>query len=117
MLFDKLFNEIDFDDIKELKTRQIPESDVLDYKREKIADNSLIKHVCAFSNTNGGYIIYGISELKKGGPPKEIIGIDSGLDVERLERILTTNIHPRLMIRTKKISNEDGSKVVLLINY
>jgi predicted HTH transcriptional regulator len=47
-------------------------------------DDSLVKHVTAFANSNGGYMIFGVEGTGKGGFPKAILGIDS----EEVKRVL-----------------------------
>jgi predicted HTH transcriptional regulator len=114
MLFDKLLSEVTYDDIQELSHEKIDESLILDYKQE-LNDTSIIKQVTAFSNTNGGYLVYGIAETGKGGHPDSINGIDKGTNTERLEQIILSNIVPRVSVRMKKIPIPDTDRIILLI--
>jgi hypothetical protein len=74
----------------------------------------LIRDVSAFANAEGGLIIYGIKE-KRGGYPKEV---DDGTDLnttnlDRIEQILTTNIHPRiegLFIKPVELKSKGAGK-------
>lgn len=112
----KNISEILYADIKFLLENKIDESDVLDYKREMIKDQDLVKHVCAFANTRGGHIIFGVKESGKGGYPIEIKGLDkSDLNKERLEQILLSHIVPRLDVKIKSIEIPDSGNSILLI--
>ena len=115
-MIQKNISDISYLDIKLLLENKIDESDVLDYKLEMVKDQDLVKHVCAFANTRGGHIIFGVKESGKGGCPVEIIGLDkSELNKERLEQILLSNIVPRLDVRIKSIEIPNSEKSILLI--
>ncbi len=114
MLFDKLLSDVTYDDIQELSHEKIDESLILDYKQE-LNDTSIIKQVTAFSNTNGGYLVYGIAETGKGGHPESIKGIDRDTNTERLEQIILSNIVPRVSVRMKKIPIPDTDSIILLV--
>lgn len=114
MVFTKPLSEIKFDDIKALQQNKIHESDLLDYKIGLIKDDLVIKHVTAFANTRGGFIIFGVDENK--GIPTAIPGIDSReINVERTEQILLSNISPRLQVKIKEIPHEDSGRSILII--
>ena len=115
-MIQKNISDILFADIEFLLENKIDESDVLDYKIEMIKDQDLVKHVCAFANTRGGHIIFGVKESGKGGYPTEINGLDtSDLNKERLEQILLSHIVPRLDVKIKSIEIPDSEKSILLI--
>jgi len=84
LVFVKPLFEIKLDDITALQQNKIHESDILDYKTGMLDDDSLVKHVTAFANSNGGYMIFGVEGTGKGGFPKAILGIDS----EEVKRVL-----------------------------
>lgn len=108
--------DISYADIKSLLENKIDESDVLDYKQEMIKDQDLIKHVCAFANTRGGHIIFGIKESGKGGYPIEITGLDmSDFNKERLEQIILSRTVPRLDVKIKSIQLPNSERSVLLV--
>lgn len=75
---------------------------------------NLIRDVAAMANAEGGIIIYGIKE-KSGGYPKEV---DNGIELrvtnaDRIEQILTTNIHPRIegvFIRPIELKSKGAGK-------
>jgi hypothetical protein len=116
MVFTKSMENLTFDDIQRLKDNQIHESDILDYKKDLIDDDSLIKHVSSFANTSGGYIIFGVEEIGKGGYPKAVPGLQSGVvNKERLEQIILSNVHPRLFIRLREIPHAETNKSILVV--
>ena len=81
-----------------------------------IDDQKLVKHVCAFANTRGGHIIFGIKESGKGGCPVEVEGLDmSELNKERLEQIILSNVVPRLDVKIKLLPKPNTEKSILLI--
>jgi predicted HTH transcriptional regulator len=114
-MFDKPLSDVTFDDIQELSDEQIEESMILDYKQE-LNDYSIIKQVTAFSNTKGGYLVYGIAETGKGGHPQYLNGIESDFNKERLEQIILGNIIPRVSVQIKKIPIPDTGRVILLVH-
>ena len=112
----KNISDITYADIKFLLDYKIDENDVLDYKEEMIDDQKLVKHVCAFANTRGGHIIFGVKESGKGGCPVEVEGLDmSELNKERLEQIILSNVVPRLDVKIKLLPKPNTEKSILLI--
>ncbi len=99
-MFDKPLDKLTFEDIKKLKDDKIPESKILDYKREKIEKKDLLKHVCGFANANGGFLIFGIEEDDSKPPiPKKLAGLNKkDFNIERIEQIINGNLDPRLTI-------------------
>lgn len=107
-------DDLEYDYIVSLKDDKIPESDVLDYKKIIPEDKELTKHVSAFANTHGGHIIFGIEESGGGGYPIAINGISEKINKERNERIILSNIFPRLQIKQKIVENEKGNPFLIL---
>ena len=116
-MFSKPISELSYDDIERLKEDRIEESDIIDYKEfvpEK--DESLIKHVCAFANTRGGYLVFGVTEEGDGGCPTEINGIEnSSINREKIENKILAYITPRLHVGIKTIQIPKSKKSILVI--
>jgi hypothetical protein len=87
-------------DIELFVSRKIEESLNLEYKDIKAYENfnELSKDVSAFANSEGGLLILGVGQEKKGQKifPTEITWGDESLSKERLENSLTGKIHPRI---------------------
>lgn len=116
MVFLKPLEKLNFTDIERLKSSKISESQILDYKKQLLGDNKLLKQVSAFANTQGGFLIFGVEETGKGGYPKEILGIDkSQLNKERMEQIILGNIQPRLNVKIQVVEHQDPSKAIVVI--
>ncbi len=114
--------ELTQDDLNKFLSHSIEESLHLDYK--SIAfwhdPNKLSQHVCAFANAEGGLIILGISETKRGRGPKIYPGsIEWGeeeLTRERLESMLIDRISPPIEgLRIHPLRNKKG-RVIFLID-
>ena len=117
MLFNKPFLNLKYSDIEDLKTKGIDESLILDYKDMRVDDKNVVKEVTAFSNTGGGYLIYGVKETKGGGAPESIDGIDDGINLERLEQLINGNVRPRINVLIKKIEIPHlDEKIILIIH-
>lgn len=118
-MFNKPLNELTFDDIKKLKDDKIPESKVLDYKREEIEKKALMKHVCGFANANGGFLIFGIEEDDSKPPiPKKLIGLNrKNFNIEQIEQIINGNLDPRLTIEISPpiYKSDKSSKFFIVI--
>jgi predicted HTH transcriptional regulator len=102
-------------------TNEVPESLRLDYKAPKALfdENELCKDVSSFLNSQGGTLIYGMHEDKRNPPrPISIEGITgSTMNRERIDQILTTNIHPRFdpkEYHIEVVQLADGSNVFVV---
>lgn len=116
MVFLKPLEKVNFEDIERLKTNEICESQILDYKEQMLDDNKLLKHVSAFANTQGGFLVFGIKETGKGGYPEEILGIDKNqINKEQIEQVLLGNIQPRLNVKIQLVEHEDPTKAVVIL--
>ena len=115
-MINKSIEDISYPDIQSLLDNKIDESDVLDYKTEMITNEKLARHVCAFANTRGGDIVFGVKESGKGGHPTKIPGLDPpNLDKESIEQIILSNIVPRLDVKIRILKIPDSTRSVLLI--
>ena len=93
------------EDIQSLIQNRIEESITLEYKQELDKDNKEIaKDISAFSNTDGGTLIYGIKSQDK--IPTGINWLaGSGIE-ERIQNVVMTTIQPKL----------EGTQVIRLPN-
>ncbi len=107
-------------DIQKLHQQQVPESLILDYKRDSYggADEDkrkFLKDVAGMANANGGHIVIGINAPNS--IPTELLGIqNAGREIERLVSIGRTSIEPRLYgFEASEITTAGASYVVLFI--
>jgi hypothetical protein len=125
-LLGKRTSQIIADDIERLIVNQIKENKSLDYKRELKLDDKdkreFLFDIASFYNTDGGYLIYGIEELKdkegkNTGIPKKILGIPIENEdklFQKIEDITRTNTEPSICsLELKCITIQD--KIVLII--
>ena len=108
-IFGKKIDDLQRSDINRLLENGIPESRQLDYKRKlSIANSSekkeFLADISAFNNTNGGIIIFGITEKKdqhnnNTGIPDQITPI-TGLNEDKLkqqiEQLVQDGLSPSL---------------------
>jgi hypothetical protein len=117
------------EDIRRLVDSKRSESSELDYKQElpgnKDEDRKeFLADVSAFANSQGGLLVYGISEErdvngKCTGLPKEVAGlagINPELERSRLENMIADGISPRIVgMKVRFIREVEPGKGVLLV--
>lgn len=75
---------------------QVEESLTLDFKRAGKND-SAIETICAFANTEGGWVVLGVEDPKKAEGRDRLYGIEENPEaVDGLRRLLSTRIQPVL---------------------
>ncbi len=126
-LFGKSVKDFTAEDIQRLKNNEIPETKILEYKRELKIDTDKDKKeflydIASFANTEGGIIIFGIEEKKddKGqntGIPSEIIGIENqNIDklYQKIEDFTRDGIEPQLAFSAIKNIDVEGKTILIL---
>jgi hypothetical protein len=118
------FANVDISDIQELITNAVAENKTLEYKQElKIAlvptsdkeKHEFLADVSAFVNTEGGDIIYGVSE--KDSIPKDIIGIEiTKIDElsRKIDNLIRDGLQPRITHQIKTLPMSENRYVLLL---
>jgi hypothetical protein len=124
-MFNKKIEEITYDDIMELINLQIPEDKQLEYKCELNLNNDrnklkLLKEIIAFANTQGGYIVVGISDNKENVKQYAAVGfkIDESEDVfkQKLQNIIEMSTEPQLKnVESRLIKDNTGNLQFLII--
>ena len=87
------------------------------HKSDRGCDERLEKSTCAFANTEGGYLLFGIKDDRSLSYKDRIVGIDSNRDFPREFGDKINNIEPHLYytFRNPAISIPDTSNVIHVI--
>ncbi len=117
--------QIPFSEIQRLFDEQVTEGYEVEYKQTvTFKDNEdvreLLDDLVSFANTNGGWLLIGISEANEGkkvGYPVEIV--DHKLDFQdfkdRVERSVADNVKPRLpLLRFHNISCPESKSIIAI---
>lgn len=121
-VFGKDLCEVNVEDLMMLIKEGISEDKELDFKRDLKVDTDndkkeLAKDVCAFANSSGGIILFGIDE-DSDAKASELTGVDIESEdelVRRIQQILNARISPRIPgIRFRKIDLENGKSVFVV---
>ena len=109
-------------DIQSLLSNRVPESEILDYKRDCYGNSDankreLLKDVSSFANTRGGHIIIGIDEEE--GVPTEIVGIDVGVnldaEIQRIVQVINSGFDPAFTsVQCRTIVSNEGARCLVL---
>jgi len=126
MIVGKNYRNIEFEDIERLVSNKIQENRTLDYKKDINLEKGeerkdFLYDISSFVNSEGGVIIFGISEQKdeKGnntGIPEEICGIEDNLDkiTLKIEDLIKTSIEPNISNIIIKPLQKNGKKVLFI---
>ncbi|UQY87985.1 ATP-binding protein [Stenotrophomonas rhizophila] len=97
------------------------ESTHLDFKREQPSKKEdgrreLLKDVCAFANTEGGRIIYGVDEDDERCASRIVPITDEAVDAaqRRLDQAIADGIHPRLVGHSVTALTVDGGYILVI---
>lgn len=116
MYFSNLEN-ITIINIDTLVENNIVENKYLEYKKELGNRDSFLAEVCAFANTSGGDLIYGIEEDSE-GYPVSVIGLEiDSLDqqIQKINNWVNSGIEPRIPNIETKYLELSNNRYVLII--
>lgn len=116
----KRIEDFTIDYIQQLVTEQVAESKNLDYKRElplKTEESKInfLKDITAFANTDGGFIIYGVSESK--GIPGHINGLtitNPDEEKRRLHSWIEHHLEPRVNVNIVTLAYIENKHILVL---
>lgn len=124
----KSIDDINISDIQVLIENEVSERRTLDYKQQLPKDDkdgtkTFLADICAFANTIGGDLIYGIKEKrdeqgKTTGIPEEIYQLeDINFDefLKKYEDKIQAGIEPRIQgIRFRQIHSSDNKYILII---
>jgi len=115
-----LFNSLNqFEDIENLISNKIRESETLEYKssNKKFSDkdkNEIAKDVSAMANSSGGVIIYGVETDKEDRTvPTKISGVHPN-NIESFDRVVNSQIKKEIRGIQKKIINKNSTNAMII---
>ena len=122
MFFTKPTSELAYEDVEDLTSSSEPESIMLDYKkmvsgsgREKA---ELAKDICAFANSQGGYLVLGVEE-KRGKPVHPPCGTERMLERQKaeewIEQVINSNIAQRVNTDIKVITIPKSDELCIIV--
>jgi hypothetical protein len=120
-IFTKSLEDLNEKDLLRLIDSEFNEGKTIDYKRNLQLGNpkdkiEFLADVSSFANSNGGNLIYGITE--KAGKPIELLGMDSENPdslILTLENLIRDKVRPRIIgvhIRSISLKNKKMALVV-----
>lgn len=122
-MFQKPVSELTYEDIEVLTSSGEPESIILDYKKMVSGlehdKAELAKDVCAFANSQGGYLVIGVEE-RRGKPVHPPCGTGRMLERQKVEewteQVINSNIAQRVITNIKVISIPHSDLCILVIH-
>jgi len=78
-----------------------------EFKKDEVNSNGLVKEICAFANTFGGYIFIGVDDNKN------ITGSPSWTE-EKINNIIYNNISPTPSFDIKKFVSDDSKQIFVI---
>lgn len=100
-------------EIEALVQNRVPESEVLDFKREFGSNAELAKDVAAMT-LNGGVLIYGIDEDQAGNVAAKITKVHLA-KVDNVHQIVNSRISPVPYIEVVPITEKDGDEQGVIV--
>lgn len=120
-MLDKPLDSIREADLQQLIDNATPEKRHLEYKRELPTDaaDSKIKflaQISSLANTDGGDLLFGVTEDREKGIPKELSGVEMAnpdQEIRRLDQIVQSGISPRIIAHFSPIKLGNGKYVIV----
>ena len=123
MFLTKPTSELTYEDIETLTSPGEPESIMLDYKKMISGSErdkaELAKDICAFANSQGGYLVIGVEE-NHGKPVHPPCGTERMIERQKveewIEQITNSNIAQRVLTDIKVISIPNSDLCIIVVH-
>lgn len=123
MLLTKPVSELTYEHIEALTSLGEPESIMLDYKKMISGSEhdkaELAKDICAFANSQGGYLVIGVEE-KNGKPLHPPCGTERMLERQQvkewIEQVANSNIAQRVPMEIKEIIIPNSDSCIIVVH-
>lgn len=104
----KDLSKLKFSDVQKfLNDFDVEEDFFIEFKSDMIVNKDLVKEICAFSNTFGGYIFLGVED------DKSITGCTSWTE-ERINTVIRDSISPIPVFDIKKVTKNNNIKIYVI---
>lgn len=114
-------NQIQEQHILELIAARVPETSIIEYKRETYGsalrdDLEFLADVSSLANTSGGDLIIGIAATQ--GIPEALAPFtgDSDAEINRLESRARAGLQPRISLESRAVPVNGGHVIILRVN-
>ena len=107
LINNKDLSKLTYRDVKKfLDNYDEDESFFIEFKNNNVSSKDLVKEICAFSNTYGGYIFLGVEDNK------QITGCPDWTE-ERINNIIRDSIDPTPIFDIRRVTKE-GNKIYII---
>lgn len=121
-IFNKSFEQINTNDIKNLITQETTEGQNLEFKREVWRRNDeeikeMLRDISSMTNKYGGYFIIGMDEEPESGKALQLINIENAENErDRIFASCLANINPRIPgLNIKCLSSNNGNIILIYV--
>jgi len=123
MFLTKAPSELTYEDIEALTSSGEPEGITLDYKKTISGSErdkaELAKDICAFANSQGGYLVIGVEE-RDGKPVHPPCGTERMLERQQVqewvEQVANSNIAQRVRTDIKAIAIPNSDRCIVIVH-
>jgi len=123
MLLTKPVPQLTYEDIEALTSSGEPESIMLDYKKMISGSErdkaELAKDICAFANSQGGYLVIGVEE-RHGKPVHPPCGTEPLLERQKaeewVEQVANSNIAQRVITDVRSIAVPNSELCIIVVH-
>jgi hypothetical protein len=102
------------EDIQKLVEGQIEEGLTVEYKKKMDKNEDIAKEVCAFANTEGGHLLYGVESRDR--IPVGLSWIEGENVEERIQNVIGTYLQPKVEgVKVSRYANPNNAKQAVFV--